>query len=327
MVVGDLSAEVQERAPLDLRLDGGDGVAPEKGVPLDDLELLARELARLEQHGIGDAHLADVVQDGGLVDVVDEALVDRLPIGGQTPQLLRQHARVLANALEVGTGPLVAVFGQLGQAQDGGGAGMLELAVGLEQIHFQPLALGAVPQHAPEPSELAAAAVQRGGGAFDPEPLGVALQLTVEGLHRPARSATLGEGGIQGLVIVAHQEASQIPTEQLVPGAPQDAAGGVVDEAQPGVEPHLVVTLFDALQDGPVLLLALAQGLLGALAVVDRELDVRAENEEEAEHDDTHAHVAGVRPENFAVKADFPRGEEIDQRLQCPVGRRSGRRR
>jgi len=83
---------VQVQHPLgDLRHAGAlDDVAAECRVALHLEELVFGQARRLEQHGVGDADLADVVQDARSPDLLDLLL--------RHPQLTRQHGRVLGHA-------------------------------------------------------------------------------------------------------------------------------------------------------------------------------------------------------------------------------------
>jgi hypothetical protein len=53
MIVGNLPADVQKRAPFDLGLDRGNGVAPEKGVAFDDFKFIAGEFPGLSSTASG----------------------------------------------------------------------------------------------------------------------------------------------------------------------------------------------------------------------------------------------------------------------------------
>ena len=75
-----------------------------------DLDLFRLELSRLEQDGVGDADLADVVQLGGLLEHVEPLA---LPA-----QFASDEPRVLAHAQHVPPRVVIAELGCAGQAVD-----------------------------------------------------------------------------------------------------------------------------------------------------------------------------------------------------------------
>ena len=120
VAVGDFLGHAEERhahaqAPLGLL----DGIAPQRGVGFHDLELLHRQLARLEQDGVGDADLADVVQRRRLVQQVDHAVGEHVGEARVVAQVLGQGLHVQLGATDVVAGLVVARLGQRGHGHDG----------------------------------------------------------------------------------------------------------------------------------------------------------------------------------------------------------------
>ena len=197
------------------------------------------ELARLEQHGVRNAHLADVVQDRGLVDVVDEALVDRLPVGraawpsprpaaGRTPGSAPDGCRCPRR----GTRPAWPAPGSWPRGRAGAcGWTPADPSRGC-------LRLGAVPQHAPEPDRAPRpGSAQRRGGALDEEHASPRrAQLALERLHGPARARGTPRTCRPGPAVALRRSGScrMFRLAQFGLGSAQDAAGGVVHEGEAG---------------------------------------------------------------------------------------------
>jgi NAD(P)-dependent dehydrogenase (short-subunit alcohol dehydrogenase family) len=79
-------------------------------VALHDLALLAVELARLEEHAVGDPDLADVVQRA--------RVAEQLGVRDAPPDLAREALAEEADALDVRAGVAVARLGRLGEPAD-----------------------------------------------------------------------------------------------------------------------------------------------------------------------------------------------------------------
>ena len=144
-------------------------------------------------------------------------------------------------------------------------AGLHQLLLMHLGLLLRPLAFGDVAHHAPEPD----------GGAFR-----VAHQRQ-RGLHDFSGSV-LGDdlpvkrlGGLPGVVHAQEHFIGPlgglrrhvlpvVHSDQLVPGISNDPAQGIVAKHQVAAQVDLVVAFLDAVQDGPVFLLAFAQGLLDA---------------------------------------------------------------
>ena len=105
LVVGerDLGRDLQNR-----KATFTENAPADHGVGLDDLELLRRELARLEQDRVGNPDLADVVQGGRALDHLDQLLVQA--------QHSREQVRGVRDALGVPVGVVVAVLAHQRQA-------------------------------------------------------------------------------------------------------------------------------------------------------------------------------------------------------------------
>src|SRR4051812_4709965 len=85
-------------------------VFAESGVLLDRGEFFVRELAGLEQYGVRDTNLADVVQLGGLLEQVEDSFFKAEGCAGQPC--------VLADAEHVVAGVVIAKLGRSGEAMD-----------------------------------------------------------------------------------------------------------------------------------------------------------------------------------------------------------------
>ena len=86
---------------------------------------LGRERAGLQEDAVGDAHLADVVEQGPTADVFELLLDDA--------QLVGQEQGQAGDALAVARGLLVAQLQGTRPALDGGVVGVAEVAVGALQ--------------------------------------------------------------------------------------------------------------------------------------------------------------------------------------------------
>ena len=113
MALRDSDAHSDERVPGVPRVDLSQRGGPDRGVRCDDAELLRGELARLLEDVVGDAHLADVVERAGRIDVVDECLIDRGAVLGVLRKLAGQDLRVSPHPLEMLSGLGVACETQL----------------------------------------------------------------------------------------------------------------------------------------------------------------------------------------------------------------------
>jgi hypothetical protein len=123
---------VQDPPSLDRALRGRHDRVPEPGVRLHDRELLVGERARLLQDGIGDADLADVVQQAGQAQPAD--------VAGAHAQLLTDQPTQLGDGLAVAVG--VGVLGVDRARQCGGqrvGVALLGDLVGRGQRRLQRL--------------------------------------------------------------------------------------------------------------------------------------------------------------------------------------------
>ena len=103
--------------------DRGGGAAQQAvallGVGLYDRALLGGQRAGLEQDRVGDRHLADVVQGRGVADASAEL--------GAHPDRFGQQRGEASDALDVGTGVLVAKLDRHREATDRLGLGDLQL--------------------------------------------------------------------------------------------------------------------------------------------------------------------------------------------------------
>ena len=77
MAAGDGDAHAEERASGMGRLDRLQGLRPDPGMGLHDLEFIDGELSRLEEDPVRNAELADVVQGAGVEERLDKGVVDR----------------------------------------------------------------------------------------------------------------------------------------------------------------------------------------------------------------------------------------------------------
>ena len=87
----------------DVRPTPGEDRAPDLGMGLDDVELLATQWAGLEQDRIGDADFPDVVQESCLTDQLH-----RLPVEAELDGDAGSHVR---NPVRVGLRVVVAILG------------------------------------------------------------------------------------------------------------------------------------------------------------------------------------------------------------------------
>ena len=88
-------------------------------VRFHDGEFTVAQSAGLEQHAVGDAHLADVVQRAGQVDQVHKVGVDLVAVVLIHAEAFGEEAAILAHPLEVCPCLRAATLGQLGQGEDG----------------------------------------------------------------------------------------------------------------------------------------------------------------------------------------------------------------
>ena len=75
MVIGDFAAHGQKRFGPGPELRHPQGIAADQGVGFHHLELVERELSGFEEHPVGDADLANIVQRAGLEQALDERLI------------------------------------------------------------------------------------------------------------------------------------------------------------------------------------------------------------------------------------------------------------
>ncbi len=101
-----------------MALHFGDGIAAVDRVALHDGEFLFRQPPRLEQDGVRDADLADVVQGRGLEQQGDVGVAQFAPIVRQRLQLARQRGHVMLHPADVVDRLAVARLGQCGQGPD-----------------------------------------------------------------------------------------------------------------------------------------------------------------------------------------------------------------
>jgi len=118
-------------------------------------------------------------------------------------------------AAGLGAGALITVFGELGEPQDRGHPGVLDLAVGLQQIHLELLFLGPVPEHAAEADRLPGLVFALARRSLDEEHGIPALQLDVERLDGPAGAPALLECFKQLAVAFRGQELTHVPAGQF----------------------------------------------------------------------------------------------------------------
>lgn len=64
VVIGDLLAQAEERLPFDLCLHGLERIATQRGMAFDHFEFVPGKPAGLQENGIRDSHLTDVVENG-----------------------------------------------------------------------------------------------------------------------------------------------------------------------------------------------------------------------------------------------------------------------
>src|SRR5471030_7374 len=119
MRAGHLARVAQEGvAVAEVALDAGDGVAAVDRVQLHLLEFRVGQLARLEQDGVRDAHLADVAQRRGLAQQRDIVVAEFIGEAALRLQVAGQHAHVQLDAADMVGGLVVARLGQRGQRPD-----------------------------------------------------------------------------------------------------------------------------------------------------------------------------------------------------------------
>ena len=120
-------------------LDGlGEGIGADLGMALHDDELVGGQPPRLEQDGIRNADLADVVQRRCFGD---QFLGQRVELGGELrlgAQAAHQHFDVAAGADEVIARFVVALLGQRGQRLHGHFLDQLQFERTLADLRFEP---------------------------------------------------------------------------------------------------------------------------------------------------------------------------------------------
>ena len=215
-----------------------------------------------ERHGLPEGQAPEPLEElragVGVDEVEGRAAQDVL--GDRGPR----HAQ--ARAVGEHDPPLAVHRDRVGAQLDQAAVALLALPEGL----FGPGPLGDVDDQAPEPHRgppMVPPERHRGGqhaaGAVLPDDLVVdvagGLAGAVDGVEV---GVDLPGVLLVGVVPVAHPE-------QLFLGIAEHPGGRVVEERQAARQVHFVVTLVDALQDLPVALLALAEGLLRALALGD----------------------------------------------------------
>jgi len=115
---GEGDAHVDERVLRVLAAHPAQRRRPDARVSLDDLELLLGELSRFQQDRVGDAHLADVVQGRGVVDVLDEGVVDEEGVARVLAELSGEHGAEFPRPFDVPPGLVVPVLCQLRHRMD-----------------------------------------------------------------------------------------------------------------------------------------------------------------------------------------------------------------
>ena len=110
----------------DVRPAPGEDRAPDLGMRLDDVELLATQRAGLEQDRIGDADLADVVQECRLTDQLH-----RLPVEAELEGDAGSHVR---DPVRVGLRVVVAILGGERESRQ-------RLVVGIRELPRRPFQL------------------------------------------------------------------------------------------------------------------------------------------------------------------------------------------
>ena len=126
MVPGNFLSHAQEGHVERIFFRRNQRVIPIFAVFLHDSEFFRSQLAGLEQDGVRDADLANVVEDGRGAEVFNEGgrddVLERIASGesaGESPG-------VFADTQQVGARILVAAFCQAGQAKNGTLPGVIE---------------------------------------------------------------------------------------------------------------------------------------------------------------------------------------------------------
>ena len=101
----------------------GERVGAERAVPLHLAELLRGQLSGLQQDGVGNADLPDVVERRRLEEVVDEGARQVLRVQSHLAHPLGQHPAEGLHPLDVLPGVVIAGLGELGEREDGRRAG------------------------------------------------------------------------------------------------------------------------------------------------------------------------------------------------------------
>ncbi len=240
---GDVTGHAEEFG-IGVALDGGgEGVGADGGVGLHDFKFAVGELAGLEEDGVGDADLADVVEGAGVVEGADEVDVDFVGVVAEGGELFGEDFTIGLDAFEVGAGFGIARFGELGQGDDGdiAGLGFAEVGGGAAEFQLCRHAAGEDAQGVELSwGGLAGLGIDNAEGA---QGLAVAGDQGRAGVEADVRGA-----GDEGIVVEARVLGGVGNDEYLGEvllgddvGAKGDIARGVIDgEADTGFEPLAV---------------------------------------------------------------------------------------
>jgi hypothetical protein len=114
---GDFPGELEEARvgkALQRRIER---LSADQRMRLHDGKFIVGELAGFEQHGVGDADFAQIVQRAGLIEQADIFVID--PVMGLVflGEMAGDGAGVALDALDVSAGFIIAALGQLGQRE------------------------------------------------------------------------------------------------------------------------------------------------------------------------------------------------------------------
>ena len=138
MGIGDFPSEAQEGiGGVEIPLGGRDGIAPQCGMGLHDLEFVRGQSARLEQDAVGNPHLADIVQRRRLEQQFDGFVVQGGGEAGVMAKMLGQRPDIVLGAADVVAGGVVAGFRQRSHRHDGDFLNRHHLATAAPHLRLQ----------------------------------------------------------------------------------------------------------------------------------------------------------------------------------------------
>ena len=115
---GDLAGMAQKGTGAEFVFGGPQGRGAQLGMGSHHRPFLVGEFAGLQEDGVGDAHLAHIVQRRRLVDELDRLVVEFGAKARVIAQLHRQRANIALGPQDVRAGLVVTGLGQRGERQD-----------------------------------------------------------------------------------------------------------------------------------------------------------------------------------------------------------------